>query len=203
MSQKKIYRVYRHICPDGMIYVGVTSQKLKRRWIPSGYKGKSLYQYIKKYGWQSIQHEVIYTCDDRTEALAIEDEMICYWVEKGVCINKQRSGLIKVSDVKVYNKAWYAEHREEKKAHSKAYRNEHREECRAYDKERRSTPERKVYNRVNNYNQKHPDNITITALEARDNYTTYSMVPSFIKHDDIPNAILYNPSVSTDQLPLF
>lgn len=185
----KTYKVYRHVCPDGMIYVGVTSTKLNERWRPSHYKDISLYSYIEKFGWDNIKHEVIYTCDDREEALEIEDEMIQYWREKGCCINKQRSGLIVVSDVKGYMKAWNNEHAVELRAYMKIY-----------DKARRSTPERKIYNRVYDYNRYYPDNITITPMQAKLNYIQYNIVPSFIKHDDIEGIV---QTSTTDQLPLF
>lgn len=203
----KIYRVYRHITPDGMIYVGVTSQDLKQRWQPSRYRRTSLQPQIEKYGWDNIKHEVIYTCEDKNEAYGVENEMVIYWGEKGVVINKNRSGLICASDIKGYNKDWENEHREDRKLQKKIWYEEHaeyrKEQMRVYNKSHRSTPEGKIYDRVHAYNRCHPDNITITALEARYNYTTYSIVPDFIKHDDIPNAIVYNPSVSTDQVPLF
>lgn len=210
---EKIWRVYRHICPDGMIYVGVTSMKLHRRWKPYAYKSSSLEKYIDEFGWENITHEVIYTCYERDEAHAIEDMMIEYWSEQNICINERRSGLISKIDRKKYVVEYRESHRDEinersrknykkdperRKAISKRFRQNHlekeKERVRNYSRRFYKTPEGKIYKRVASYNKHHPDNITITPAQAKFEYVNYSFVPSFIKHDDIPNAIPIIPS---------
>ena len=163
MSNKKTYKVYIHTTPDGMVYVGVTGQDIKERWRPILYKGMSLYPYIEQYGWEAIKHEVIYTCEDKDEAYQVEEEMRKYYEEKGCCINKNRSGLIKKDEkayrqqyIPDYNRQWQQDHRKERAAYmrqkyqnnpeyrekknerSRQYYQDHKEERNAYDRKYRA-----------------------------------------------------------------
>ena len=89
------YSVYQHITPDGMYYFGAT-QNVERRWSNNGaeYKRTALQPYIEKFGWDNIKHIVLFKDQTRENALWIEDFLITTAREDGVCINKQRSGLI-------------------------------------------------------------------------------------------------------------
>ena len=89
------YSVYQHVTPDGMYYFGAT-QNVERRWSNNGaeYKRTALQPYIEKFGWDNIQHIVLFKEQTRENALWIEDFLIETAREDGVCINKQRSGLI-------------------------------------------------------------------------------------------------------------
>ena len=89
------YKVYQHVTPDGMYYFGATNN-IKRRWRNNGveYKGTALYPYIEKYGWDNIKHIVLFKDQTKENALWIEDFLIETAREDGVCINKQRSGLV-------------------------------------------------------------------------------------------------------------
>lgn len=55
------YVVYAHINKiNGKIYIGQTRQQLSRRWVPSAYKGCTLfYRAIEKYGWDGFDHVVL------------------------------------------------------------------------------------------------------------------------------------------------
>ena len=99
----KKYVVYQHVTPDGMYYFGQT-QNVERRWRNNGaeYKRTALQPYIEKFGWENIQHIVLFRDQTRENALWIEDFLIETAREDGVCINKQRSGL--VSKEEGYNK---------------------------------------------------------------------------------------------------
>ena len=92
---KKLYTVYQHVTPDGMYYFGQTNN-IKRRWEANGcrYKGTALQPYIEQYGWDNIKHIVLFRDKTKEDALWIEDFLIETAREDGVCINKQRSGLI-------------------------------------------------------------------------------------------------------------
>ena len=89
------YSVYQHVTPDGMYYFGQT-QNVERRWRNNGalYKGTALQPYIEKYGWENIQHIVLFKDQTKEDALWIEDFLITTAQEDGVCINKNRSGLV-------------------------------------------------------------------------------------------------------------
>jgi len=209
-----MYKVYTHWTPDGMVYVGVTSQKLYNRWKPSAYKGKSLWFFIEKFGWENIEHKVIFEFDNKEEALNKEDELIQYYRELGICINKQRSGHITLdmtSYTKEYNethsvhikerkKRWNTDnadkikmqtalyritHKSERSEYNHKYYEEHKKEELEYGKKLRSTPEGKIYDRVKTFNRRNPDKITVTPLEAKQNYLKYGFIPDFIKNDDL------------------
>ena len=89
------YSVYQHVTPDGLHYFGQTNN-IKRRWSSNGihYKETALYPYIEKFGWDNIQHIVLFRDQTRENALWIENFLIETAREDGVCINKQRSGLV-------------------------------------------------------------------------------------------------------------
>lgn len=73
------YKVYRHICPNGKMYIGISSQKnIQRRWQSGyGYHNNVLFfRAIKKYGWENIAHEILYEGLTKSEAERKEIELI-------------------------------------------------------------------------------------------------------------------------------
>ena len=103
---KNNYSVYQHVTPDGMYYFGQTNN-IKRRWEGNGrlYKRTALQPYIEKFGWENIQHIVLFENQSKENALWIEDFLITTAQEDGVCINKQRSG--NISKEEGYQKQYY------------------------------------------------------------------------------------------------
>ena len=134
-EQNNNYSVYEHITPDGMYYFGVTTD-IEKRWSGNGFKYKktSLQPYIDKYGWDNIQHQVLFTNQTKENALWVEDFLIKTAREDGVCINRNRSGLITKEENYNRNKfnKYREEHREEWNKYQREYREEHREESRTY-----------------------------------------------------------------------
>lgn len=114
------YFVYEHITPDGMYYIGVTTD-IKKRWKTKGYdyRTTSLQPYIDKYGWDNIQHQILFENQTKENALWIEDFLIRTATEYGVCINKNRSGLITKEDG--YHKQYFQQHREEWNTYMRNY----------------------------------------------------------------------------------
>ena len=114
------YSVYQHVTPDNMHYFGQTNN-IKRRWRNNGaeYKGTGLYPYIEKFGWDNIQHIVLFRDQTRENALFIENFLIETAREDGVCINKQRSGL--VSKEEGYKKQYYEENKDKILEQQKQY----------------------------------------------------------------------------------
>ena len=108
------YKVYQHVTPDGMYYFGATNN-IKRRWSRNGaeYKGTALQPYIEKYGWDNIKHIVLFKDQTKENALWIEDFLIETAREDGVCINKQRSGL--VSKEEGYSQQYYEQNKDRKR----------------------------------------------------------------------------------------
>lgn len=69
--------VYIHIFPNGKVYIGQTSQTTAQRWIRGkGYKGQLVERAIKKYGWDNIEHKVLYSGLTEEEANEIEIRLI-------------------------------------------------------------------------------------------------------------------------------
>ena len=86
--KEKKYVVYRHIFPNGKSYIGITCAKpYHRRWRAgsSYYKQPKVYNAIQKYGWDNIQHEILYSNLSQADANSIEQEMIAKYnsVENG------------------------------------------------------------------------------------------------------------------------
>ena len=129
------YSVYQHVTPDGMYYFGAT-QNVERRWSRNGaeYKGTALQPYIEKFGWDNIQHIVLFRDQTRENALWIEDFLIETAREDGVCINKQRSGL--VSKEEGYNQdrnqKYYEQNKQQIRERQREYQDEHKDKIREY-----------------------------------------------------------------------
>ena len=134
---EKNYVVYEHVTPDGLYYFGQT-QNVEKRWSNNGagYKGTALYPYIEKYGWDNIQHIVLFRDQTKEDALWIEDFLITTAQEDGVCINKNRSG--NVSKEEGYQREYYEKNREKLNEYQREYRREyHREYYREYRQKNR------------------------------------------------------------------
>ena len=71
------YTVYKHTAPNGKVYIGITSVEPKRRWQSGwGYRTQLFYRAIQKYGWENIEHEVLYSGLSKEEAEQKEIELI-------------------------------------------------------------------------------------------------------------------------------
>lgn len=73
------YIVYKHTAPNGKAYIGMTKRSLQRRanYDGSGYSGcPAFYSAIQKYGWENIDHEILFTGLTKEEAEQKEIEMI-------------------------------------------------------------------------------------------------------------------------------
>lgn len=73
------YKVYKHTCPNGKVYVGITSQaNINRRWQNGvGYRNNVLfYRAIQKYGWDKIKHEILFEGLAKKSAEKIEIQLI-------------------------------------------------------------------------------------------------------------------------------
>lgn len=75
----KEYTVYRHVCPNGKVYIGITNQKpLNYRFRDGkGYTNNEHFtRAILKYGWDNIKHEVLFDGLTKEDACAKEIELI-------------------------------------------------------------------------------------------------------------------------------
>ena len=152
------YTVYQHVTPDGMYYFG-TTQNVERRWEGNGrlYKTTALQPYIEKYGWDNIQHIVLFENQTKENALSIEDSLIISGWEKGNCINKQRSGL--VSKEEGYSREYYEQNKEQIREYKQEYYETNKEQIREYQQEYYETKKEQIREKQQQYYETNKEQI--------------------------------------------
>lgn len=73
------YTVYKHTFPNGKVYIGITKRTPEQRWGCQGYGYRSnleMWQAINTYGWDNIQHEVLFRNKTMEEASQLEKILI-------------------------------------------------------------------------------------------------------------------------------
>lgn len=76
MAQES-YIVYMHRFPNGKVYIGITSKKPEDRWENGrGYQTQNVYKAILKYGWDNIEHIILFSDLSRKDAEKKEIELI-------------------------------------------------------------------------------------------------------------------------------
>ena len=75
------YKLYVHICPNGKRYYGITKQEPKRRWNNGkSYKNNQHFtNAINKYGWDNIEHIVLFDSLAEHEAKELEQYYIQWY----------------------------------------------------------------------------------------------------------------------------
>lgn len=74
---KDTYIVYKHTCPNGKCYIGITGRSAEQRWnFGHGYDEQLFGRAIKKYGWKNIEHEILFENLTLDEAYQKEIELI-------------------------------------------------------------------------------------------------------------------------------
>ena len=74
------YTVYMHRFPNGKVYIGITKYSANHRWSNgNGYKRQFVYKAIKKYGWENIEHIVLFDKLSKEEAEKKEIELIAIY----------------------------------------------------------------------------------------------------------------------------
>ena len=152
------YSVYQHVTPDGMYYFGAT-QNVERRWSNNGaeYKRTALQPYIEKFGWDNIKHIVLFKDQTRENALWIEDFLIETAREDGVCINKQRSGL--VSKEEGYKQEYYQQNKQQIREYQQEYCQKNRDEILEQKRDYYQKNRDEILEQKRDYYQKNRDEI--------------------------------------------
>ena len=72
------YKVYIHKFPNGKAYIGITRQEPKIRWGGgNGYvRNEYMHRAIKKYGWENIEHIILFDGLSESDACEIEKSLI-------------------------------------------------------------------------------------------------------------------------------
>ena len=75
------YTVYRHVAPNGKMYVGITGRKPYKRWKGGyGYQHNDYFFHaIQKYGWDNFRHDILLTGLTAEQASLAERLFIGYW----------------------------------------------------------------------------------------------------------------------------
>lgn len=82
--------VYCHITPNNKYYIGVTKDTNQRWQYGKGYRNnKAFYTDIKQYGWENIEHLILYECLNINTAEAIEHYCISLYGACSYGYNKQ------------------------------------------------------------------------------------------------------------------
>ena len=89
MEDKNTWCVYMHIFPNDKKYIGITSQNVKYRWRSdgSGYKPRKnrdpnssrIWNAIQKYGWENVQHKILFENLSKNDACEKEVELIALY----------------------------------------------------------------------------------------------------------------------------
>ena len=155
---KKLYTVYVHIAPDGMHYYGVTNNpKHRRQGNGRLYKTTALQPYIEKYGWENIQHIILFENQSKEDALSIEDSLIISGWEKGNCINQQRSG--NISKEEGYFREYYEQNREKILEYREQNKDKYRKYRREYYRQYREQNKDNYRKYQREYNEKNREKI--------------------------------------------
>ena len=88
--------IYRHIFPNGKVYIGQTCQKPEYRWgNGKGYKTSPfIFNAINKYGWDNIEHQILFSNLDQLNADIIEEDLIYYYKQIGKSYNLATGGKV-------------------------------------------------------------------------------------------------------------
>lgn len=137
------YYVYMHRTPEKDCYFGISQQQPTVRFAPSHYKGTTLLPYIEKFGWDNIEHKVLFDNLTKRQAEIIEDWLITNARRDGFCINKRRSGGIERDNPEGYNQS------PEVKERQRQYNSKRRktEDYKKYQHEYHQTEKYKAYQR--------------------------------------------------------
>ena len=76
-----MYSVYKHQCPNGKVYIGITSLEPEQRWNKGrGYsRNYHFFNAILKYGWDNIEHTILYSGLAQSDAQCIEAQLIAQY----------------------------------------------------------------------------------------------------------------------------
>lgn len=90
------YVVYKHTSPSGKVYIGITCRKPEYRWNKGkGYREKDqlyFFRAIQKYGWNNIQHEILYSDVPEETAKTLEISLIKYYKDLNISYNMTDGG---------------------------------------------------------------------------------------------------------------
>jgi predicted GIY-YIG superfamily endonuclease len=172
------YWVYVIKTPDNMYYPGYSGDiYVSQRWQPKDYKNMALEPYIKKWGWDNLEKIVVVDGLTKPQALKWENRLIKLYRRLGCCINIANSGGEWSGENK---KKKYKEWCKSDKGKNSIQKSKQKYQTSGKRKEWCNKTENRIYKKVAKYNERHPNRIIITALEAKEMYLLTGFIPDFI-----------------------
>ena len=170
--------VYKHTSPSGKVYIGITHHaNPEKRWGNNGNlygKDTVFYKAILKYGWDNIEHEILYSNCSEEEAKSLEISLIAYYKELGLSYNmtiggdghnfgkESRTAEYRTKSSRKYreehpdyDKEQYEKHKEHKKENARRYYRNNREKVLAQKKS--TTNKEKARIRAAEWRKAHPN----------------------------------------------
>ena len=71
-----MYTVYMHKTPSNKVYIGITNQKPEKRWQEGLSYNKYFTNAIIKYGWDNIEHKILFETSNSELAYQLEKILI-------------------------------------------------------------------------------------------------------------------------------
>ena len=178
VTTEKSWVVYKHTSPSGKCYIGITHYSdPTKRWGKDGnrYNKRTVfYQAIKKYGWNTIQHEILHENCSEKEAKRLERKYIKYYKTLGLSYNMtiggdghnfgkncesteyhtEQSRKYRKSHPN-YDKIQYDKHKEKKLILAREYYRKNKDKVLAYKKTEKVR--QKARERAAKWRKEHPD----------------------------------------------
>lgn len=196
VTEKK-YCVYKHTCPNGKVYIGITSRNPLVRWNGGyGYLGQPYFwNAIVKYGWDNIKHDILFSELTADEAGELEKCLIAEYdstnTDKGYNISyggyKGNVGLKRSEETRSKlsesnRKRWQSMNADKREKEA--------ERCRHMFEGHRHTEQSNKKNMMNNPNRKTVIQLTVTGeLVAEYNSIREAEKKNNIKHPCVSNCI--------------
>lgn len=169
-EEVKGYWVYSIKVPSiNKYYIGISKRQCCERWQKKEYKGIALKPYLDE--WDSMIKTVLVDNLTKEQAYQYEDNIIRALKMNDLCINKQRSGLIKVSDVNTYQRELIknnVEYHERKKQQDKQYKKQQYENDIEYRKRVNQRCKQYYENNKEQINEKRRQRYKCKKLEQQD-----------------------------------
>ena len=110
-----MWKVYKRTCPNGRVYIGITSRTLEER-MGAGYQNNLQFALaIQQYGKENIISEVLEECETYDEAIIRELDYIRQY--QSICYNKMGATTKTPAQSRLHSRPC-TEHRPQRKLHS-------------------------------------------------------------------------------------
>lgn len=148
--------IYKHTFPNDKVYIGQcvgnTIEDAEKRWGKDGnsYKKQLVYRAIKKYGWDSIRHEILEVVNSQEDA----DKQEIYYIALYDSTDKLKGYNIQLGGNKNKKGKYEGNAKERGRCAVRNYYNKHSEERKGYIRRYCKENIDKIMEYMRNYNEK-------------------------------------------------